>query len=300
MTAVQKDNNFPPHKTDGSHHQGENMPEEPQNKGKLKQYAIEQSQTQQTSQTDANQNQANQNKVVHNASNQNQANQPAINQNGENLQNQIKRQREWVYLTHYLTIQGLDPVHIISGKDDGYEPDFTLVFWENNQLVYIGIELTTLPRLRTQMSEKGLIAKRWYWQALNVVAKQNISGHLYDEDNGYLTAERFKIPMKTLYMPKDKFIEFRKGRTISSITQQDVDKVMHKKQPKIEAYQTRRALNELWLLIHTDKYQPDTILSFEKDKLTGRDINLTHSTAFDNVQITCYPSYKILNVQKID
>ncbi|WP_296404111.1 hypothetical protein [Psychrobacter sp.] len=221
------------------------------------------------------------------------------NLNGDSLQNQVKRQKEWVYLSHFLAIQGLQPVHIISGKDDGNEPDFTLVFWEDNQLVYIGIELTTLPRLRSQMSDSGLIAKRWYWQALNIVAKQNLENHVYDHENGYLTAERFKIPMKTAYMPRNKFIKQRKGRSISIITQKDVDEVMKKKQPKIESYHIRRPLNELWLLIHTDKYQPETILSFERSKQTGNEMALKHDTAFDNVQITCYPSYRILNVLKV-
>lgn len=231
-----------------------------------------------------------------------QANVNRIESNAEseqhrvNLQNQTKRQKEWVYLSHYLAIQGLDPVHIISGKDDGNEPDFTLVFWENDQLVYIGVELTTLPRLRTQMSDTGLIAKRWYWQAVNLVAKQNLEGNLYDNENGYLISERFKKPMKTAYMPQNKFKEYRKGRSISIITQEDVDQVMKKKQSKTNAYHSRRPLNELWLLIHTDKYQPDTILSFERSKQTGHDLALTHSSGFDNVQITCYPSYRTLNV----
>lgn len=219
--------------------------------------------------------------------------------NGENLQNQIKRQKEWVYLSHYLAIEGLEPVHIISGKDDGNEPDFTLVFWENDQLVYIGIELTTLPRLRTQMSEVGLIAKRWYWQALSTVAKQNLEQQYYDINNSYYLTERFKTPMKTVYMPQYKFEKYRKSRTISSITQKDVDEVMKKKKPKIESYHNRRQLNELWLLIHTDKYQPDTILSFERSKQTGQELALKHDSDFDNVQITCYPSYRTLNVQRV-
>lgn len=66
-------------------------------------------------------------------------------------QNQSKRQREWVYLSHYLMISGLNPLHIISGQDDGREPDFTLIFYQQRRLYYVGIELTTLPRLREQM-----------------------------------------------------------------------------------------------------------------------------------------------------
>lgn len=216
-----------------------------------------------------------------------------------NLKNQIKRQKEWVYLSHYLVIEGLDPVHIISGKDDGNEPDFTLVFCENEQMIYIGVELTTIPRLRTQMSDSGLITKRWYWQALNLVAKQNMERQINDSESDYLIAERFTKPMKTAYMPQDKFKEYRKGRSISIITQQDVDEVMKKKQPKVDAYHSRRQLNEIWLLIHTDKYQPDTILSFERSKKTGQHLALKHNSDFDKVQITCYPSYRMLNVQKL-
>lgn len=219
---------------------------------------------------------------------------------GVNLKNQIKRQKEWVYLSHYLAIEGLDPVHIISGKDDGNEPDFTLVFCENEQMVYIGVELTTIPRLRTQMNDTGLITKRWYWQALNLVAKQNMERHINEGENNYLIAERFKKPMKTAYMPQDKFKESRKGRSISIITQKDVDEVMKKKQPKTNSYHNRRQLNELWLLIHTDKYQPDIILSLERSEQIGGDLPLMHNSDFDKVQITCYPSYRMLNVQKLN
>ena len=90
------------------------------------------------------------------------------------------------------------------------------------------------------------------------------------------------------------------SKGINKYTQTDVDEVIKKKQPKINSYHNRRQLNELWLLIHTDKYQPDTILSLERSKQIGHDLSLTHNSDFDNVQITCYPSYRMINVQKLN
>lgn len=72
----------------------------------------------------------------------------------------LKRLRERVYLSHFLAVNGIQPEHIICGEDDGKEPDFTLII--DNQ--YIGIELTTLPRLRDRMGNKHLLLKRWYWK----------------------------------------------------------------------------------------------------------------------------------------
>lgn len=72
----------------------------------------------------------------------------------------LKRAREWVYLTHFLAATGVRPDSIISGKDDGKEPDFTCII--GGRLV--GIELTTLPRLRDNMGDKHLWLKRLYWR----------------------------------------------------------------------------------------------------------------------------------------
>lgn len=84
---------------------------------------------------------------------------------------QLKRLRERVYLSHFLAINGIQPEHIICGKDDGKEPDFTLVI--DNQ--YIGIELTTLPRLRDRMGDKHLSLKRWYWKLRANVAGSSMT-----------------------------------------------------------------------------------------------------------------------------
>lgn len=87
-------------------------------------------------------------------------------------QQQLKRQREWVYLAHFLALLQLHPRKTISGTDDGREPDFTCVFDLDNQTqgnglgYHIGIELTTLPRLRDRLGNENLLLKRWYWQSL--------------------------------------------------------------------------------------------------------------------------------------
>lgn len=217
--------------------------------------------------------------------------------NSSSRQNQIKRQREWVYLSHYLAIEGLDPVYIISGNDDGREPDFTLIFSKNRELIYIGIELTTLPRLRDRMGEDDLIAKRWYWQGLQVMARQRIKtqeGMRCYENGCYPNFERFKLPVKTLYMPTNQFLKRRKQVTLSRITQQDVNDVMSKKAHKVDGYHARRPLDELWLLVHTDKYQPDCILTEPNPR-----VSLTHTSGFDQIHITRYPSHKVLKVERL-
>ena len=205
-------------------------------------------------------------------------------------QRQSKRQREWVYLCHYLAITGLDPVHIISGLDDGQEPDFTLVFYWQQQFYYVGVELTTLPRLRDQMGDKGLITKRWYWQSLLIMAKQQAD---LDEQQ-YL-----QLPMTTLYMPATIFEQRLQYLAHSAITQKDVDAVMDKKSHKVPSYKTRRKLDELWLLIHTDKYQPQSILTVPKSAAQPSKLanpTLSHHSNFDRVHITRYPSHKLIEV----
>lgn len=204
--------------------------------------------------------------------------------NGSSRQNQTKRQKEWIYLCHYIAISGLNPLHIISGQDDGQEPDFTLIFYQHSRLYYVGIELTTLPRLRDQMGEEALIAKRWYWQGLQVMAKQRQKMPSY---------QRFKLPVQTIYMPSDDYNQRLAQLPHSIISQADIDAVMQKKAHKVVGYQTRRPLDELWLLVHTDKYQPESILTSAKKPLA-----LFHGSGFDQVQVTRYPSHKIINVLK--
>ncbi|MDO5768454.1 MAG: hypothetical protein Q4P13_03035 [Psychrobacter sp.] len=205
---------------------------------------------------------------------------------GGSRQNQSKRQKEWIYLCHYIAISGLNPLHIISGQDDGQEPDFTLIFYQQPRLYYVGVELTTLPRLRDQMGEESLIGKRWYWQGLHVMANQR------QKMIGY---QRFKLPIQTFYMPSDEFNRRWGKLPHSIISQEDIDAVMQKKAHKVLGYHTRRPLDELWLLVHTDKYQPDSILTSAKKPLV-----LYHTSGFNQVQVTRYPSHKIINVAKLN
>lgn len=208
-------------------------------------------------------------------------------------QNQTKRQREWIYLCHYLAVMGLDPILVISDGDDGREPDFTLVFYQFDRLYYVGVELTTLPRLRDQMGEQGLIAKRWYWQSLAQMAKRRQQDKLKNANAsiGYDEAflRRYQLPVKTLYMPKQNYAQVAKAT--SYVTQDDINAVLAKKAHKVDAYHTRRPLQELWLLVHTDKYQPKGVL------LNTSDI-LTHDSGFDQIHLTRYPSQNVLTVHR--
>lgn len=204
-------------------------------------------------------------------------------------QNQLKRQREWIYLHHYLATTGLNPIYVISGSDDGREPDFTLVFYQDYRLYYVGVELTTLPKLRDYMGDEELISKRWYWQALHQMARQREKEK--NNTNVMRSFDRFRVPVTTLYMPHDEFAQ--KKRKKLAISQQDVDEVMSKKAHKVDAYYTRRPLQELWLLVHTNKYQPNHILTESKQRLF-------HDSDFDQVHITRYPSHKIIKVKKLN
>lgn len=232
-----------------------------------------------------------------------------------NPQHQSKRQREWIYLCHYLAVMGLCPIHIISGSDDGQEPDFTLVFYQNDTLYYIGVELTTLPRLRDKMGDKGLIAKRWYWQSLHLMrygfaysqfqqfhppaednrveiqtnnANNNTNNNTSKHHGFYEQEGTIRIPMRTLYMPNHEFK--KRALQLSTITQEDVDAVLAKKGHKANKYRVRRPLHELWLLVHTDKYQDNSIL-------IAPEYDLYHESDFDQIQITRYPSHKVINVK---
>lgn len=173
----------------------------------------------------------------------------------------LKRQRERVYLAHFLAVSGLFPVRIISGSDDGQEPDFTCVFYKNAKWYYIGIELTTLPRLRDRLGNEGLMLKRWYWQLV-----------------------------KWLPLGMGKWLmRWADGQasdtaTIDSvITQADIDAVMAKKASKVTAYKQRRQLDEVWLLIHTNEQQ-------ENGRLVLGNEPLHHHSDFDSVVLTLYPN----------
>lgn len=220
-------------------------------------------------------------------------------------QNQSKRQREWVYLSHYLMISSLNPLHIISGQDDGREPDFTLIFYQQRRLYYVGIELTTLPRLREQMGDTALIAKRWYWQGWRMLARQRRKQEKRkdqerDQENSQIKKQvnnqRLRLPVKMLNRLHYTLSKARRQSPYSRITQADVEAAMQKKAHKVSAYHERRPLDELWLLIHTDKYQ----CQYEKNWLLlapNINIQLTHNSDFDRVHITRYPSHSLIEVK---
>jgi hypothetical protein len=199
-------------------------------------------------------------------------------------------------------ISGLNPLHIISGQDDGREPDFTLIFYQEGRLYYVGIELTTLPRLREQMGDTALIAKRWYWQGWQVLAKQRkkAQGKYQDQGNSQIKKQvnnqRLRLPIKMLKRLHYTLSKARRQPPHSRITQLDIEAAMQKKAHKVSAYHERRPLDELWLLIHTDKYQ----CRYEKNWLLlapNINIQLTHSSDFDRVHITRYPSHSLIEVK---
>ena len=76
-------------------------------------------------------------------------------------QNQLKRQREWVYLAHFLAMLHLHPAKTCSGTDDGNEPDFPCICYSDKGDYAIGIQLTSLPRLRGRLCNDPLTFKLW-------------------------------------------------------------------------------------------------------------------------------------------
>ncbi len=173
----------------------------------------------------------------------------------------LKRQREWLYLEHFLAVQQWQPQRILEGQDDGHEPDFTL--WLQGQV--IGVELTTLPRLRDQMGNHQLRSRRLYWWLMRQL--------------GWPFAGSRRPPA----MPA------RAGAG-SEITQTDIDAVLHKKKPRISHYRDRRPLDQLWLLIHTDAKQPE-------GPLTVQAAPLQHDSTFDQVWLSRYPLRQLVLVQ---
>ena len=132
-------------------------------------------------------------------------------------QNQLKRQREWVYLVHFLAMLHLHPAKTISGTDDGNEPDFTCIFYCDKGEYAIGIELTTLPRLRDRLGNDNLMLKRWYWQSLLQVSTK-------------LTPTRFNgageiVGAKANWANWANWVNWQKidNRNISSISQQFIE-----------------------------------------------------------------------------
>lgn len=241
-------------------------------------------------------------------------------QQGNLNQNQLKRLREWVYLTHFLAMGKLHPTKTISGTDDGQEPDFTCVFLKNGKPYTVGIELTTLPRLRDRLGNHSLMARRWYWQTLLQVnthfkptdVKQRLTPFIHPFSNAdkdkpivsphdSVTQKVSENVQKTIaktmrWLPSAFFTDMAEAVTLpvdSLVTQADIDAVMAKKAHKVASYQHKRKLDETWLLIHTNEQQENGVLRFLHDQ------TFRHDSDFDQVILTFYPSDMMLSIEKV-
>lgn len=307
-----------------------------------------------------------------------------------------KRLKEQVYLAHFLAVNGIQPERIISGKDDGKEPDFTLVLHGK----YIGVELTTLPRLRECMGNEHLVWRRIYWSVLRMLSlghtKQYDPHHRHDSRHTpaniqlnqqqqsnqqhhktkntqpkqpkqlssahpptlyvttlYATAlyattpcsprplspktqpTHFLHAFKKRLLALARFIEatippsqsyfvnpqsalslsslsLSSAQTVptqnihnpshttpasmSYITQQDIDAVMTKKADKVAAYHSRRPLDALWLLIHTNQNQQIQTQQKQTTLAMPRQ-HLVHASDYDAVWLTTYPSKQAYQIQ---
>lgn len=233
-------------------------------------------------------------------------------------QQRLKRQREWVYLTHFLALRQLHPIKTISGSDDGQEPDFTCVFQHKTRKTpyYIGIELTTLPRLRDRLGNENLMLKRWYWQSRLQVCT-GFTPNVVDSDTALQASNNGKganrqplinFPVrhtvghrlqqgiaKTMRWLPSAFFEDMTDEYLpidSLITQADIDAVMQKKAHKIAAYQQKRPLDEVWLLVHTNASQENGVLAVDTAQ------TLSHHSDFDQVFVTLYPSHQVLQLAR--
>lgn len=244
-------------------------------------------------------------------------------------QNQLKRQREWVYLAHFLAMLQLHPAKTISGSDDGNEPDFTCVFHCGQGEYAVGIELTTLPRLRDRLGNDNLMLKRWYWQSLLQLSTKftptqfnnqgeilGIKGDWQNIDNRHIlnlsqpligqnanlshlsftTKLQHRIAKTMRWLPSAFFTDMagdNEDLPIDSyISQADIDAVMAKKAHKVGAYHKKRPLREIWLLIHTNEQQENGVLSFDSQQV------LHHGSHFNRVFLTLYPTTTLLQVAK--
>lgn len=170
-----------------------------------------------------------------------------------------KRRRERIYLEHFLTVRQLHVEQLIDGQDDGHEPDFSAKIDGK----WIGIELTTLPRLRDRVGNHALLTRRWYWQMMR---------HL-----GWPFAGERPV----LAPPH---------AALLWVSQEDIHAVMQKKADKVKQYQDRRPLDQVWLLIHTDHIQAHGRLMLPKH-------TLWHHSSFDQVWLSCYPTRHVVAVQ---
>lgn len=230
-------------------------------------------------------------------------------------QNQLKRLREWVYLTHFLAISKLHPTKTLSGSDDGQEPDFTCIFLKQGKPYTVGIELTTLPRLRDRLGNHSLMTRRWYWQTLLQVNthfkptdfEQTLTPFLPKNSREPLAKPHQTLEQtlsqtlqhtiaKTMrWLPSAFFTDMADAVTLpvdSLVTQADIDAVMAKKAHKVASYQHKRKLDETWLLIHTNEQQENGVLRFLHDQ------TFSHDSEFDQVFLTFYPSDMMLQIER--
>lgn len=168
-------------------------------------------------------------------------------------QQHLKRAREWVYLQHFLSAMSLTVDEVIDGLDDGQEPDFTLRIGAT----LIGIELTTLAGLREQLGERGLGLRRWYWRYMAPLDPNQRLLHWFE-------------PSKP-----------RRPR-VQAIEPVRIKQAIDKKRPKIVGYHRRRPLQQLWLLIHTDRDQPDVTLTLPQPIMRP-------SCGFQRIFVSRYP-----------
>ncbi|MEC7120414.1 MAG: hypothetical protein VXW65_10990 [Pseudomonadota bacterium] len=173
----------------------------------------------------------------------------------------LKRQRERIYLEHFLAILELRAEQVIEGRDDGNEPDFTVLI----QGQWIGIELTTLPRLRDRLGDHWLILRHWYWRMIRWLGRPF---------TGTRRLQPSQLPIS------------------STVDQEDVDAVMRKKASKVHGYHSRRTLHQLWLLIHTDRLQPDGLLGVPQH-------SLYHASDFDRVWMSFYPTRRLVAIEPV-
>lgn len=245
-------------------------------------------------------------------------------------QQQLKRQREWVYLAHFLALAQLHPLKTISGQDDGQEPDFTCVFAKQSGGEYhIGIELTTLPRLRDRLGNDNLMLKRWYWQSrlqfysrfhpttlaakhltwqaqinntplglwANTACVLATSAQPLAQHSRHTWGNRVQqtVAHTMRFLPRAFLEDMADSRGVpidSLICQRDIDAVMAKKASKVDAYQSRRKLDAVWLLIHTNEQQENGVLAADVST------PLWHDSDFARVFVTLYPNVELLEVSR--
>ena len=171
--------------------------------------------------------------------------------------------------------------------------------------------------------------KRWYWQSLLQVSTKftptqfnchgeilGVKGDWQNIDNRKIVnvSQQFIEPSRDLphptlssklqngiaktmrWLPSAFFTDMadeNEDLPIDSyINQGDIDAVMSKKAHKVHAYHKKRALDEVWLLIHTNEQQEKGLLIFDTNEA------LHHGSKFNRVFLTLYPTTTLLQVAK--